>query len=200
MAENKTNWNTVLIVLVIGVVGILLINNSNLLSGLVTKKSTTTETVICMFDSEDMQKCYSVDENNWGCSGIGSCKVKVSGEKGQTVRWESSCESVGLIVTKIDGIDEKIKFGGCTTNTEPASCVINGLCEPQFGENEKNCPEDCASVKANSCDADGTCEIKSLYVSGKVGFSALKGKRNAYACLDSSGNLFRSEKPCPSLI
>jgi len=36
MVENKVNWNTVLVVLVIGVVGILLLNNGNLFSGKVT--------------------------------------------------------------------------------------------------------------------------------------------------------------------
>ncbi|MBI2499095.1 hypothetical protein HYV88_02535 [Candidatus Woesearchaeota archaeon] len=33
MAENKVNWNTVLVVLIIGVVGVLLLNNSGVLTG-----------------------------------------------------------------------------------------------------------------------------------------------------------------------
>ena len=40
MAENKVNWNTVLIVLVIGVVGILLLSNSGILSGAFSKDVT----------------------------------------------------------------------------------------------------------------------------------------------------------------
>ena len=41
MAENKTNWNTVLVVLVIGVVGVLLLNNLGVLTGNVAVKATT---------------------------------------------------------------------------------------------------------------------------------------------------------------
>ena len=40
MAENKVNWNTVLVVLVIGVVGILLLSNSGILSGAFSKDVT----------------------------------------------------------------------------------------------------------------------------------------------------------------
>ena len=41
MVENKVNWNTVLVVLVIGVVGILLLNNLGVLTGNVAVKATT---------------------------------------------------------------------------------------------------------------------------------------------------------------
>ena len=41
MAENKVNWNTILVVLVIGVVGILLLNNLGVLTGNVAVKATT---------------------------------------------------------------------------------------------------------------------------------------------------------------
>lgn len=36
MVENKVNWNTILVILVVGVIGILLLNNGNLFSGKVT--------------------------------------------------------------------------------------------------------------------------------------------------------------------
>ncbi|MBI4452563.1 hypothetical protein HY637_03980, partial [Candidatus Woesearchaeota archaeon] len=51
------------------------------------------------------ERCYS---NKGECSGVDSCIVDVSGEKGEKVEWKSSCG--GYAYTVIDGIKEQATF------------------------------------------------------------------------------------------
>ena len=72
------------------------------------------------------------------------------------------------------------------------------------------------TVSANSCDADSICEVaktvstqagstsalmltsdvKKVIVDGSLSATKLAGTGNAYACVDSTGNLYRSLTAC----
>ncbi|MFH1409425.1 MAG: hypothetical protein ABIH34_05935 [Nanoarchaeota archaeon] len=56
-------------------------------------------------------------------------------------------------------------------------------------------------VSAHRCDADDTCEAGELtadnvIVHGDIISEELAGRGSAYACLSSTGELYRSETPC----
>ena len=79
------------------------------------------ERVTCTFtNTKEPQKCYS---EKGGCTAYPtkcedgkvcpitdyiSCTAKVSGKKGETLNWKSSCG--GYATTTVDGIDEAVKF------------------------------------------------------------------------------------------
>lgn len=74
------------------------------------------EQVKCVFsNSNTSQNCYTSD-GRFGCGGdkvtseepFTNCRVDVSGEKGATITWKSSCG--GYISTTIDGINENADF------------------------------------------------------------------------------------------
>ena len=101
MVENKVNWNTVLVVLVIGVVGILLLSNSGILTGNVTGSidSKDKQAVLNMLSKCSIQVDYrSMDSSQHTCN-IACGKVSkscVDGEvmldiKGNDVRKMIDC-------------------------------------------------------------------------------------------------------------
>ena len=66
------------------------------------------EQIKCIFlDSNSEQKCYNSD-GKFSCSGIGSCAVDVSGEKGTKLLWKSSCGGYGETI--IDENNEELQF------------------------------------------------------------------------------------------
>jgi hypothetical protein len=66
-----------------------------------------TEVVTCHFLSANgRQDCYG--SNGAFCSGYGRCRVKVTGARGQTITWKSSCG--GYVQTRLDGFDESAYF------------------------------------------------------------------------------------------
>ena len=162
----EINWNTVLIVLVIGVVGVLLLSNSGITGAQIYKK-TIKETVRCSFSgSNNVEKCFGNSANSldpyFTCVGVGSCDVTVSGSYGEKITWKSSCG--GYVTTVIDGKDEKALF----------LCTIE---EPQ-------------EIKATSCDGDGTCEVNGIRV------GSWKKGATGYVCVDEEGNLYKSLEAC----
>jgi len=67
-----------------------------------------TEQVKCIFENpSSYQYCYTVDKR-YVCSGGESCENTVSGEKGTTLPWTSSCG--GYAMTTIDSVNEEIRF------------------------------------------------------------------------------------------
>ncbi|MBI2499064.1 hypothetical protein HYV88_02380 [Candidatus Woesearchaeota archaeon] len=140
MAKNKADWNTVLVVLVIGVVGILLLGGNGI-SGAQIYKKLVKETVRCSFSgSNNVENCYS-DSEKWSCKGQSFCDVTVSGSYGEKITWKSSCG--GYVTTVIDGKDEKVLF----------VCSVPPTTE----------------IKANSCDGDSVCEAKAFQAKDLAG-------------------------------
>ncbi|MFH0862041.1 MAG: hypothetical protein V1875_03330 [Candidatus Altiarchaeota archaeon] len=96
------------------------------------------EQVTCIFQNTyQPQKCYSelggCTAHPTGCKegkvcpaqGTASCSMKVSGGKGETVTWKSSCGGYGT--TTIDGNDEKVGFvcsQACNTYTAGNGCIV----------------------------------------------------------------------------
>lgn len=80
------------------------------------------ETVWCAFSgSTTTQKCASA---KGGCSGTTSCQAKVTGKKGEQIKWESSC--TGTYISTIDGQDEKAVFT-CASNQITKQDVISWI-------------------------------------------------------------------------
>ncbi|MEK6952183.1 MAG: hypothetical protein AABX29_04145 [Nanoarchaeota archaeon] len=122
----EINWNTVLVVLIIGVVGILLLGGNGI-SGAQIYKKTIKETVRCSFSgSDNTQKCYS-DDGKFNCNGQSFCDVVVSGYVGEKINWKSSCG--GYATTFIDGKDEKALFVCSVPEVNATSCDGDGVCE-----------------------------------------------------------------------
>jgi len=77
--------------------------------------------VKCVFNnSNEIQSCSS-DGGKFGCSGIGHCVADVSGEKGKTLTWKSSCG--GYAYTIIDGENKYAEFNCPTSNTDQDLCL-----------------------------------------------------------------------------
>src|SRR3989338_5891503 len=101
---------------VLSIILVLLVSlsaSASIFDGITGKAAEETETineeVKCVFkDTKLVQGCYS-DDKQFSCSGIDSCIVNVSGEKGQKLKWKSICED-REITTKIDGIHEIAEF------------------------------------------------------------------------------------------
>jgi len=101
---------------VLSIILVLLVSlsaSASIFDGITGKAAEETETineeVKCVFkDTKLEQGCYS-DDKQFSCSGIDSCIVNVSGEKGQKLKWKSICED-REITTKIDGIHEIAEF------------------------------------------------------------------------------------------
>ena len=55
-----------------------------------------------------------------------------------------------------DGSDDTDKDKGTGTGSTSNPCSVNDICEPEWGENEQNCPEDCSpkSVSDTAIDSD----------------------------------------------
>src|SRR3989338_5740403 len=74
------------------------------------------EQVRCVFaNSVTEQKCYS--DNGNGCSGSGTCIVDVSGTRGKTLTWKSSCS--GYASTTLDGNNKYAEFKCAQTSISP---------------------------------------------------------------------------------
>jgi len=84
------------------------------------------EEVKCVFaNSSSQHMCYP-DGGNFSCSGTNECTVRVSEEKGKTLRWQSSCDRYDYLLepvpyTTMDGNNEDIEFK-CRA---PATIVLN---------------------------------------------------------------------------
>ncbi|MBI4155225.1 hypothetical protein HY498_04025 [Candidatus Woesearchaeota archaeon] len=95
MVENKTNWNTVLIVLVIGVVGILLLSNSGILTGGAFSKDITGDaTVTIRANSCDADSICEVAKTVSTMAGSTSALVLTSDVKKVIVDGSLSANSV----------------------------------------------------------------------------------------------------------
>ncbi len=93
------------------------------------------ETVTCAFkNSEKEQKCYSADavSSRFSCNGIETCSVEVEGNKWEKITWKSTCG--GYAYTKLDGIDDYIKFDCLQVPPKPKPVCGNGICESGEGE------------------------------------------------------------------
>lgn len=171
----EINWNTALVVLIIGVVGFLLLSNSGIFTGLLTYSITTKEIVTCVFEnSKTEEKCHGTSESppgySFSCAGVSSCNARVEGKKGTKLRWTPSCAYEGKSqVTVIDGKNEKVVFT-CESPPEP-------------------------KIIANACDADNTCEVRGLQLK-EVSLFPARSSTVAYACFDKDNNLVRSNNPC----
>ncbi|MFO8016687.1 MAG: hypothetical protein R6U32_06280 [Candidatus Woesearchaeota archaeon] len=118
----------------------------------------TEEEVKCVFDnSGSRQRCYS-DEG--GCSGIESCKVKVTGEKGKSITWKSTCGDRAY--THMDGNNERIGFRcgqeQACPSIAPPRCPNGTLVEQ--GEDENGCrlPPECV-VENNDSPLKGIADV-----------------------------------------
>jgi hypothetical protein len=83
------------------------------------------ETVTCLFSgSSGAQTCSA--SNGASCTGIGSCKVIVSGYQGEQLFWKSTC-GASATTTIIDGKPDTITFT-CPqpTVTETVTCYFKG--------------------------------------------------------------------------
>ena len=79
------------------------------------------EQVKCIFaDSNCQQECHSGD-SRFSCSGIGSCSVDISGQKGAQITWGASCG--GYAYTLMDGNNENAEFN-CGTGSA-STCRID---------------------------------------------------------------------------
>ncbi len=127
-----------------------------------SEEETITEEVKCIFkDTKLEQGCYSTD-NQFRCSGMGSCVVNVSGEKGQKLKWRSVCED-SEITTKIDGIHEIVEFK-CkekydslrTASLQVALVKEKVKCVFANSGSEQKCYSDDGKF---SCSGTGSCAI-----------------------------------------
>ena len=74
------------------------------------------EQVKCIFaNSNSEQTCYP-GNGQVGCSGTGTCVTDISGEKGKTFTWKSTCG--GYAYTVIDGSNEYAEFNCQQTTTQ----------------------------------------------------------------------------------
>jgi len=106
------------------------------------------EQVTCTFlNANAVQKCYS-SGNQFGCFGIGSCTMDVSGAMGTKLEWTSSC-GTGFIPTVTDGISENVNFKCETAALPPCG---NGACES--GETCSSCPQDCGQCPASELTSE----------------------------------------------
>src|SRR3989338_4122312 len=101
---------------VLSIILVLLVSlsaSASIFDGITGKAAEETETineeVKCVFKDTNLEQgCYSTDKQ-FSCSGMDSCTVNVSGQKGQKLKWKSICED-REITTKIDGIHEVVEF------------------------------------------------------------------------------------------
>jgi len=72
------------------------------------------EQITCVFKgSNELQKCYTINNGaigngGYGCFGVETCIVNISGNYDSNLTWESSCEEYYSIV--VDGHDNHLKF------------------------------------------------------------------------------------------
>ena len=97
----------------------------------ITNDASISEQVKCVFSGATTeQKCYTSNTAlSFGCSGIASCVVNVSGPKGTQLTWKSSCG--GYAYTKIDGQTESVNFY-CKTTPQPQPSIT--VVAPNGGE------------------------------------------------------------------
>ena len=122
------------------------------------------EQVTCLFSySSSMQKCYT-DEGKYGCSGVGSCIVEVSGNYGTKLTWKSSCG--GYDSTIIDENNGYVNFDCRQATTPIATTPISSVneqvkCIFVNSESTQKC-----YTESFGCSGTGTCVAD---VSGEKG-------------------------------
>lgn len=84
------------------------------------------EDVRCIFKNSSSQHMCYPDGGKFSCSGTNECTVRVSEEKGKTLRWQSSCDRYDYLLEPIPysvmgGNNENIEFK-CRA---PATIVLN---------------------------------------------------------------------------
>jgi hypothetical protein len=111
------------------------------------KCGAVSEEVTCEFanSQQTTEECYS--SSGLGCKGVGQCVVKVSGEKGLKIDWQSSCGGSGTTV--IDGISEQVKFDCSSTQQlqENVTCL--------FGNSQQT--QECYASTGGGCNGIGKC-------------------------------------------
>lgn len=119
-----------------------------------TTTSTSREYVTCVFkDSTSQQLCYSDSDR---CSGIGECKVRTAGRKGEKISWTSSCSGKRIIL--MDGKDENATFDCNRIMNEKVSCSFKNSITIQS----------CYSSKGDTCKGMEECIIKIEGVEGNA--------------------------------
>ncbi|MBI2046832.1 hypothetical protein HYT26_01555 [Candidatus Pacearchaeota archaeon] len=95
-------------------------------NGACIKGETAKELVKCVFgNSASTQECVaSSSDGQIKCSGVETCAISVSGQKGDKIVWKSTCG--GYAYTIIDGEEEEAKFecGSTSTPVSPEETAI----------------------------------------------------------------------------
>lgn len=166
MVENKTNWNTILIVLVVGVVGVLLLSNSGILTGRLLTGSYVVVANSCNADEQCETKSLIADS----ASRIGTVVIN-----GKTISTKGGSTSALILTSDVKSV---IVDGSLSAN----SVYIKG----------KTISTTPYSTSALSLTSDA----KKVIVDGSLATTKLSGLGNAYACVNQYGEFYRSSKPC----
>ncbi|MBW2978085.1 hypothetical protein KY331_04535 [Candidatus Woesearchaeota archaeon] len=118
------------------------------------------EQVKCLFmGATEQEKCYSAEPHELSCRGTTSCKIDVVGREDNKITWKSSCG--GYAYTRMDGIDEYIKFD-CSDDEEiEVPTCTDGIWND--GETGVDCGGPCPPCVEtrvtckNGCLSDSTC-------------------------------------------
>ncbi|MBI4155520.1 hypothetical protein HY498_05555 [Candidatus Woesearchaeota archaeon] len=173
MVENKVNWNTVLVVLVIGVVGVLLLGNSGILTGKLLSGSYNVVANSCNADA----LCEAT-----AVTSTGSVNAKEFLATGGPIRMTNPSwyiHSDGWLGTK------GFLLVGSTDNTGMVAGKIRASDKIEAKE----------FLATNGPIIMGSSGWY-IWSNGYIGADGLKGIGKAYACITSDGVITRSPTPC----
>lgn len=139
--------------------------------------ATVFETVTCSFGASANESCIS--SKGEGCRGIGSCKVNLTGSKGESVYWDCSCGSKG--VSTMDGINETVYFCNSTNTT---NATVSETVKCHFNSTTS---QSCYSSKGPSCSGLYDCLVNLTGQKGeKIYWNTSCGSYSNYTTIDGT--------------